>query len=54
MKLRLRDRQSTADLAGEVIRNFLVTGYGFDVPGLRIGPELVLFPLTLQKTAMAS
>jgi hypothetical protein len=53
-KLRIWNRQRSANLDSELIRNFLVARYSFDVPGLWIGPELVRFPLTLQEAAITT
>ena len=48
----LRDRECSADLTCEVIWDFCVPANRFDVACERITPELMFFPLTLEKTAV--
>ena len=52
MRMWLRDRECSADLTCEVIWDFCVPANRFDVACERITPELMFFPLTLEKTAV--
>jgi hypothetical protein len=49
-----REGKGAADLLGEFIGYFAMARNGFNVTGLRVTPEGMLFPLPLQEAAMLS
>jgi hypothetical protein len=51
-QLWLGNRQSATNLARKLVRNFLMSGDGFNMARLWIAPELVLFTLTFQETSI--
>jgi len=48
----LRNREFPTDLARKMIWNLLVSWYGFDMARKGIAPELMLFPLAFEETAV--